>query len=66
MAIKYFVGNKLISEADVPAYSGSQVTAFGMSTDAKPEHMNDCDFFYEKDTGKVYIYDTDTTAWLEQ
>lgn len=66
MAIKYFVGDKLISEVDVPAYSGSQVVAYGMSTDAKPEHMNDCDIFYEKDTGKVYIYDTDTVAWIAQ
>lgn len=66
MAVKYFVGDKLISEASVPAYSGRQVVAYGMSTDTKPAHMNDCDIYYEKDTGKLYIYDIDTAAWLEQ
>ena len=66
MAIKYFVEGKLISEVDVPAYSGSQVMAYGVSTDAKPDHMNDCDFFFEKDTGNVYIYDADTDTWFDQ
>lgn len=66
MAIKYFVDGKLISGVDVPAYSGRQVVAFGMSTEAKPSHMNDCDIFIEKDTGKMYLYDTDTGAWYEQ
>lgn len=66
MAVKYFVGDKLISEKAVPSYTGRQITAYGLSTDTKPEHMGDCDVFYEKDTAKLYIYDSDSNTWMEQ
>ena len=65
MAIKYFVGDKLISAADVPAYSGRQIVAYCVSTDTKPVHMGDCDILYEKDTKKTYIYDAGRSEWME-
>ena len=39
----------------------------GKSTDEKPNYgMENGQQFYEMDTGKVYMYDAEAKAWLEQ
>lgn len=40
---------------------------FGKSTDTKPtEGVNNAECFYEMDTKKIFMFDKDTTTWLEQ
>lgn len=42
------------------------VEAFGKSTDNKPDDgIVTGSVFVEVDTGKVYLYDEETDAWLE-
>lgn len=37
------------------------------STDEKPtDGVKDVDSCYEKDTGKLFLYDEDTGTWMEQ
>ena len=38
----------------------------GLSTDAKPAGVPNTSSFYEMDTKKLYLYDADNGAWLEQ
>ena len=43
------------------------VTGYGNSTDAKPTSgYRNADRFYEMDTKKVYLFDEDNGAWVEQ
>ena len=44
-----------------------QKTICGLSTDIKPtKGCNNADIFYEMDTKKVYMFDEENGAWLEQ
>lgn len=43
------------------------ITYYGKSTDSKPvEGAKNADRFYEMDGAKVYLFDEDTRAWIEQ
>lgn len=46
--------------------SRTSTELYGLSTDAKPEHAENADIFYEMDTKKVFMYDEDGAQWLEQ
>lgn len=40
---------------------------YGKSTDTKPtKNVSNGDIFYEMDTSTVYMYDEQTSTWLEQ
>ena len=44
---------------------------YGLSTDTKPtvsgnQEVPNASTFYEMDTGKLFMYDTDSNTWLEQ
>ena len=48
---------------------------YGLSTDEKPtvlqtvsgnQEVPNASTFYEMDTGKLFMYDTDSNTWLEQ
>ena len=40
---------------------------YGKSSDAKPtDGVNNADIFYEMDTKKIFLFDKDASAWLEQ
>lgn len=43
-----------------------RVELYGLSTDEKPVNVPNSTPFYEMDTGKVFMFDTTTSAWLEQ
>ena len=44
-----------------------QAEFYGKSTDTKPtEGVRNADVFYEMDTKKVFLFDEDGQAWLEQ
>lgn len=44
-----------------------RVEHYGLSTDTKPTNgVNNADIFYEMDTQKVYLFDADSSKWLEQ
>lgn len=44
-----------------------QKTIYGLSTDIKPtKGFKNADIFYEMDTQKVYMFDEENGAWLEQ
>ena len=38
----------------------------GLSADAKPLNVDNGTAFYEMDTGKMYMFDAENKAWLEQ
>ena len=59
-------GNKtVVDEHNLPVRRVAEY--YGKSTDAKPvAGVKDADIFCEKDTGKVFLFDEDTSAWLEQ
>lgn len=43
------------------------ITAFGLSTDAKPiSDISTGSVFIEVDTGKAFLFNESTSAWVEQ
>jgi hypothetical protein len=38
----------------------------GLSTDTKPQGVENTSSFYEMDTKKLYLYDAQNAVWLEQ
>ena len=58
-------------DGDDYGYTGKKMTQrseyCGKSTDTKPTTgVNNADIFYEMDTKKVFLFDEDTSTWLEQ
>lgn len=48
-------------------YNCKRSEYYGKSTDTKPtDGVKNADIFYEMDTKKVYLFDEDGKAWLEQ
>ena len=44
-----------------------RIEYYGKSTDTKPiAGVQNADIFYEMDTQKVFMFDEDTSTWLEQ
>lgn len=40
---------------------------YGKSTDTKPvEGVQNAEIFYEMDTKKIFMFDAESSAWLEQ
>lgn len=39
---------------------------YGLSTDAKPTDVGNASTFYEMDTKKLFMFDAQNGAWLEQ
>jgi hypothetical protein len=40
---------------------------YGLSTDTKPtDCVENAQYFYEMDTGKVFMFDAQNCQWLEQ
>lgn len=51
------VGNKITKRSEF----------YGKSTDTKPTlHVMNADVFYEMDTQKMFLFDADDQAWIEQ
>lgn len=42
------------------------VSLYAKSTDSKPTAVANGSMLYEIDTQKVFIFDADTSAWIEQ
>ena len=59
-------GNKtVVDEHNLPVRR--VVEYYGKSADEKPvAGVKNGDIFCEMDTGKVFLFDEDTSAWLEQ
>lgn len=58
-------------KGDDYGYCGEKMTQrseyYGKSTDAKPTVcVMNADIFYEMDTKKVFLFDADSSKWLEQ
>ena len=51
-----------------PCADGKYIrTYFGNSSESKPtSHLADGSVFVEVDTGKVYLFNETTSAWVEQ
>ena len=43
-----------------------RVEVYGLSSDVKPINVPNSVVFYEMDTQKVYMFDKQNSAWLEQ
>ena len=58
-------GNKIAIEQDGTLRKVSEY--YGKSGDEKPANgAKNADIFYEMDTKKVFMFDEDGSAWLEQ
>ena len=58
-------------EGDDYGYTGTKMSKrseyYGKSTDTKPTNgVLNADIFYEMDTKKIFLFDADDSAWLEQ
>ena len=45
--------------------SFTRATLFGLSTDSKPTNFGNGSVFVEMNTGKLYFYNADGSAWVE-
>ena len=58
--------NARICAEAVADHRGKQITVWGLSTDEKPIGLPNATVFYEMNTKKVFMYDAEGAAWLEQ
>ena len=45
---------------------GQKNAYYGKSSDTKPGDVPNASFFYEMDTGDIYMFDEETHTWLKQ
>lgn len=56
----------MISRLGTGPVNAHPIDFIGLSTDAKPTGVTNASSFYEMDTKKLYLYDEQNSAWLEQ
>ncbi len=60
------VANVRICAEAAANYTDSQITVFGLSTDAKPVDLPNASVFHEMDTQQVFLFDAVGKCWLPQ